>query len=296
MVKRFLAIGECMVEMSATGAGTFRLGFAGDTFNTAWHARRLLPPVWQVGFLSAVGDDDMSDRMLAFMETEGIDTTHVARISGHAPGLYLIELAGGERRFSYWRDTSAARQLADDAERVERAVAEAHAIYFSGITLAILPPDGRGRLLSALERARARGATIAFDSNIRPRLWSDQGTMRAAIRAAARVSTVALPTVPDETELFAERDAAAVAARYLGDGAAEVVVRAGAGPALAVWEGGEARIAPECVAQVIDTTGAGDSFNGAYLAARLCRKSPEEAVRLGHRTAARVIGGYGALV
>jgi 2-dehydro-3-deoxygluconokinase len=292
----FLSIGECMVEMAATANGLFRQGFAGDTFNTAWYARRALGPDWTVGYVSAVGDDGVSARMLEFMGSEGIDTSRVVRVSGRTPGLYLIELREGERSFVYWRDMSAARTLADDEARLAAAVAGARAIYFSGITLAILAPDARARLLAVLAHAKARGAMVVFDSNIRPPLWPDEATMRAAIRAAGRVTTLALPTVPDETLLFREEGARGVAARYLADGADEVVVRAGSGPALIVWSGGEAQVLPSHALQPVDTTGAGDSFNGAYIAARLQGDAPQDAARKAHATAARVISAYGALV
>jgi 2-dehydro-3-deoxygluconokinase len=296
MTKCFVAIGECMVEMAATGNGLFRQGFAGDTFNTAWYARRALGPDWSVGYVTAVGDDDISARMVDFMQAEGIDTSRIQRLAGRTPGLYLIELKDGERSFVYWRETSAGRALADDVQAIEAALAGADAIYFSGITLAILVPDARARLLAALARARERGAMVAFDSNIRHRLWPDTATTREAIRAAARVVTLALPTVPDETALFGETDAAAVAARYAADGAGEVVVRAGADPALVVWPAGRALIAPTATVAPVDTTGAGDSFNGTYIAARLSGHAPEEATRLAHAKAGRVIASYGALV
>ncbi len=295
-MKRFLAIGECMVELAATGDGQFRQGFAGDTFNTAWYARRALGPDWAVGYFTAVGDDSVSRRMLAFMADQGIDTGRIRRLTGRRPGLYLIELTNGERSFVYWRETSAACALADDEPALEAAVAEADAVYFSGITLAILAPQARARLLSVLARAKARGAMVAFDSNIRSRLWPDEAAMRAAIRAAARVATLALPTVPDETALFAEADASVTAARYSADGVPEVVVRAGADPALVVWPAGRILVAPEKAVTPVDTTGAGDSFNGTYIAARLTGEGPERAAQEAHATAARVIGAYGALV
>jgi 2-dehydro-3-deoxygluconokinase len=292
----FLSIGECMVEMAATANGLFRQGFAGDTFNTAWYARRALGPDWTVGYVSAVGDDGVSTRMLEFMTGEGIDISRVTRVSGRAPGLYLIELRDGERSFVYWRDKSAARTLADDEARLAAAVTGASAIYFSGIALAILAPEARTRLHGVLGHAKARGAMVVFDSNIRPRLWPDEATLRAAIRAAARVTTLALPTVPDETSLFREEGAQDVAARYRADGADEVVVRAGSGPALILWPGGEVQVPPARALQAVDTTGAGDSFNGAYIAARLQGDGPEDAARKAHATAGRVISAYGALV
>jgi 2-dehydro-3-deoxygluconokinase len=296
MTKCLLSIGECMVEMAAAGAGAFRQGFAGDTFNTAWYARRVLGPDWQVSYFTAVGDDAVSTRMLAFMEEQGVETAHVRRIKGRMPGLYLIDLHDGERSFTYWRETSAARALADDRAALTRAVDGADAIYFSGVTLAILVPDRRRDLLSVLSQAKARGALVGFDSNLRPSLWQDASEMRAAIRAAAKASTLALPTVPDEAELFQEPDAESVARRYLEDGVSEVVVKAGADPALIVWPEGRCLVAPETKIVPVDTTGAGDSFNGAYIAARLDGDPPDAAARRAHATAGRVIQAYGALV
>jgi hypothetical protein len=75
---RILSIGECMVELAPLGEGTCRQGFAGDTFNMASYLARLLTADWQVDYLTAVGDDAMSARMIGVMQTQGIGTHHVA--------------------------------------------------------------------------------------------------------------------------------------------------------------------------------------------------------------------------
>ena len=106
-----LSIGEAMVELSrAKGgdAGLWRLGIAGDTLNAAWYLRRLLPQDWRVGYFSRVGTGEFSDRMLAFLAEEGIESAHVGRDPAREIGLYAIALRDGERSFSYWRDSSAA--------------------------------------------------------------------------------------------------------------------------------------------------------------------------------------------
>lgn len=296
MTRRFLSIGECMVEMAMAGDGLYRQGFAGDTFNTAWYARRVLGPDWQVSYFTAVGDETLSRRMLAFMEQQQVSTRYIRQLTNRTPGLYMISLNNGERSFSYWRDSSAAKALADDEAALAAAIGEADAVYFSGITLAILDPAARHRLLVQLSLARSRGKLVAFDSNIRLRLWPDRDELRSAIRAAARVASVALPTVPDEPDLFAESGHEDVARRYRDDGLAELVVKAGAGDALVIWPEGRAYIPPERNITPVDTTGAGDSFNGAYLAARLAGDTPLAAVRKAHLTAARVIQAHGALV
>lgn len=295
-MRRLVCIGECMVELAALGDGLFRQGFAGDTFNTAWYARRALGPDWTVSYFTAVGDDRVSARMLDFMAGQGIETSHVRKLAGRAPGLYMIDLDHGERSFTYWRDTSAAKLLADDETTLAAAVDGADAVYFSGITLAILAPDARARLLGVMADAKRRGALVGFDSNIRLRLWPSQDELREAIRQAAGVITLGLPTVPDESDLFAEGGSEDVANRYAAAGVPEIVVRAGSGPALAVWPEGRAVIAPGEIVTPVDTTGAGDSFNGSYMAARLQGDDPVTAVRKAHATAARVIRSHGALV
>ncbi len=296
MTKTLLSIGECMVELAQTGEGTYRQGFAGDTFNMAWHARRALDSSWDVQYFTAVGDDDFSSRMLAFMAQEGIGTRNIARLARRAPGLYMISLTNGERSFTYWREASAARSLADDVGRLEAAVGAADAIFFSGITLAILPAAARQSFLLVMARAKAEGKFVAFDSNIRQRLWNSASELRQAIGDAAQAAVLALPTGEDEYQLFEDRDAEAVARRYRHWGVAEVVVKCGPEPAIISHGGNIQRIGPAAKVVPVDTTGAGDSFNGAYIAARLGGDGPDAAAQRAHANATRVIQAYGALV
>lgn len=294
---RFVSIGECMVEMAPSGSeGQFRLGYAGDTLNTAWYARRLLPTEWQVEYLTAVGSDLISDRMVDFIADAGIDTSHIVRSADRTVGLYLIELNNGERSFAYWRSQSAARQLADDAARLGSAVHGATAIYLSGITLAILDGDGRETLMRALDDARASGSVVIFDPNLRPRLWPDVAAMCAAITEAARHSDIVLPSYEDEASYFGDADLEATARRYAKEGADLVVVKNGAGQIATFSDDTLLLHDPVEVAEVVDTTAAGDSFNAGFLAAHLAGATLEEAISAGCAIAGRVIGARGALV
>lgn len=296
----FLAIGECMVEMAPEADGRYVMGFAGDTLNTAWYARRLLPATgsggWRVGYLSAVGSDAISDRMIGFLAGAGIDTRHVARRTDRSVGLYLIQLDRGERSFAYWRANSAARTLAEDGAALAAALVTARLAYFSGITLAILAEADRARLLAALAEARRAGCTIAFDPNLRPRLWPDSGAMCAAVSAAAAHADIILPSFEDEAAHFGDPDPAAAARRYGAAGAGLVVVKDGAGAITTLAGGDLARHPAVAAAAVVDTTAAGDSFNAGFLAAHLTGAGLAAAVEAGAGLAARVIGQRGALV
>ena len=292
-VNRILSIGECMVEIAPRArAGSFALGYAGDTFNTAWYAARALPG-WQVDYLTAVGTDAVSDRMLGFMQAAGIGTGHIQRLPDRTVGLYLIDVTDGERRFSYWRDASAARMLAADASRLVRALDGARLAYYSGITLAILPPADRRRLLTALAGYRARGGKVAFDPNLRSRLWSDTDTMRQEVSLAAAAADIVLPSFEDEAQWFGDAAPTATLARYRAE---VVVVKNGRRSIHARIDGGHLRHEPAQDVRAVDTTAAGDSFNAGFLAAYLTGSAPAAALAAGAVLAARVIGGRGALV
>lgn len=296
MAGRFVSVGECMIELSGGAGGQYRMGFAGDTLNTAWYARARLPADWRVDYVTALGDDAYSGEMRAFLNGHGIGTDHIQTIAGRRPGLYMIRQQDGDRHFTYWRDMSAAKLMADDPAALTAAFAGASLVYFSGITLAILAPRARGRLLKAIVAARNAGATVAFDPNARPALWKSLPVMGGLTTVAAWISDIVLPTFPDDRGVFGDATPEETAERYLALGVREVVVKDGANPAVLATAELRESIAPEPGAVMVDATGAGDSFNGAYLAARLTGAAPAEAVRAAHRVARVVIGHPGALV
>ena len=294
---RVVSIGECMVEIGpAEEPGLYRMGFAGDTFNTAWYLRRRLPSDWTVDYVSAVGTDAASDSMIAFMEGAGIGTSHVARLPDATVGLYLIDLKDGERSFSYWRGQSAAKRLAEDEARLRAALSGAALAYLSGITLAILPPADRARLLTMLEEFRGSGGRVAFDPNLRLRLWPSPPAMAEAVTEAARHADIALPSFEDDAGAFGDADPETCARRYAALGAGEVVVKNGAGRMAALVDGASHAHDPVPATAVVDTTAAGDSFNAGYLASRLAGGTVRQALAAGSTLAARVVGGRGALV
>ncbi len=291
----FATIGECMIELSAGKDQLWRMGFAGDTFNTAWYARAILPPKSGVAYVTALGDDPFSGEMRKSIARAGIATDRIREVPGLRPGLYAITLKNAERAFTYWRDASAARHLADDAAWLSQALSGAGMLYFSGITLGILSPVARRRLLKAIAAKRAAGTMIAFDPNFRPVLWPDSKAARAAMEAAYAVADIALPTFPDEKSLFGDRRIEDTERRMADAGVREFVIKNGDKPVLVFGDGLHGRVPPSAPKRIVDTTGAGDSFCGAYLAARLIGLDPLSAGKLGNRVAAEVIGVHGAL-
>lgn len=291
-----VSIGECMVEFFDRGDGLWQRGFAGDTLNVAWALRALLPAEIPVDYLTRVGRDGVSQAMLDFIADAGIGTGSITRDLDRSVGLYTIATdAKGERSFSYWRDNSAARGLAGDAAHLHRSLTGARLVYLSGITAAIVGAQGREALLDALFQARAQGALVAFDPNYRARLWDSAEAMRNFIRRIAGLADILLPTFDDEAAGFGDTTPAATAARLTGWGCGEVVVKNGSKPTLLCTATGATEHPPASEGTPVDTTGAGDGFNGGYLAARLTGHAPERAVQVAQAVAARVITRRGAL-
>ncbi len=295
--KLFLSAGECMIEMSSLGGSEFHLGFAGDTLNTAWYARACLPAQdWDVSYFTRIGTDSFSAKMKDFLNRNGIGTAYIEEDAQRQAGLYLIEVENGERHFTYWRNQSAARLLAVNQTLLAKAFSDADIIYFSAITLAILCPEQRAVFISHLRDAACAGKTVVFDTNIRPRLWESHDILRETIMQAAAVSQIILPSFDDEAAMFGDRSLEDCAARYRAAGAQVVVVKNGGGTMLVADANGMRQITDIEPLKPVDTTGAGDSFNGGFLAALLSGKDIETAVKAGHAVAAQVVMQRGALI
>lgn len=287
---RILSLGEMMVELSGIGDGLWRQGFAGDTFNTAWYLAGLRPR-WRVAYGTRLGQCAMSEAALAAIVEAGINADWITRDPKRTIGLYMIALQNGERSFSYWRSDSAARHLADDEAWLTAACDAADVIYLSGITLAILDPAARKRLLDTL-----RGRRVVFDPNIRPRLWEDARTLRNTLTDAAALAEICVPSFDDEAAAFGDTSPEVTATRYAAVGATEVIVKNGSGPLAVLSRGQKLAACASRAVSPVDTTGAGDSFNAGFLAARLDGADAVSAVTAGQALAALVVQHRGALV
>jgi 2-dehydro-3-deoxygluconokinase len=287
-------IGECMIELKQAGSGLYSRGFGGDTLNTAVYLARLGVAV---DYITALGDDPLSDEMIALWQAEGVGTAKVARLKGKLPGIYLIATDDkGERRFFHWRESAAARSLLDlaETEGLLQSLGGYDLVYLSAISLSIYTESGRGRLLAALREARASGTRIAFDTNFRARGWPDLDIARRVFGEAFETSDIALASTEDLLPLYANESAEALLAKIPSP---EVVLKLSEPASILRVGDTSRRIEAEPVtAPVVDTTAAGDSFAAAYLAARLAGAAPEEAARAGHRLAGVVVCHPGAII
>lgn len=289
-----ISIGECMVELRPVADGHLRRGFAGDAYNTAVYMKRAAPDL-DVAFLTATGDDVLSDSMVAAWRDEGVSDRLVFRVPGARPALYLIETnEKGDRKFHYWRGETPARQW------LRRLVAAGGAdvlnaaplVYVSGISLAILTPDDRATAIALLGGLKTR---LAFDPNIRPALWPSLDEARHSFEAMAAHAAILLPSRQDYELMYGINDPAAQIELTARLTKAEIALTCDEDGCLVRSRDVTCALPTKAVA-VVDTSGAGDSFNGAYLAARLKGAAPNEAANAGLAMAARVVAQPGAII
>ncbi|MCP5412283.1 MAG: sugar kinase [Alphaproteobacteria bacterium] len=289
-----ISIGECMVELRPVADGHLRRGFAGDAYNTAVYLKRSAPDI-DVAFLTATGDDVLSDSMIETWRAEGISDRLTFRIPGARPALYLIETnEKGDRKFHYWRSETPAKQwlrqllAAGGADLLDPA----DLVYVSGISLAILNHADRQAAIELLGSLKTR---VAFDPNIRPALWKSMDEARHAFEAMTRLAAIVLPSRQDYELMYDISDPNAQIEFTAGLTEGEIALTCDEEGCLLRVDDSIQAMPTQAVA-VVDTSGAGDSFNGAYLAARLGGASPQDAARAGLAMAAKVVAQPGAVI
>lgn len=282
-----------MIELREEADGRLSRGYGGDTFNTAVYLARLGT---RTDYITALGDDSWSDELIAAWNAEGVGTERVLRLPGRLPGLYIIQTdSKGERRFSYWRETAAARLLfqASEAESVINAIDTYDLVYLSGISLSLYGDDGCKRLFDVLRDARSKGRRVAFDTNFRPRGWPDPDIARAAFRQAFEHADIILASTEDLDLLFGS---SGVDELLAFPNRAEIVLKFPDLTCRVLSQGEDIVVPGKPADDVVDTTAAGDSFAAAYLNARLSNESPQSAAAAGHRLAGQVVRYRGAII
>jgi 2-dehydro-3-deoxygluconokinase len=293
-MNRVASIGECMIELKQAPGGLYSRGYGGDTLNTAIYLARL---DIDVDYVTALGDDSLSDEMLAGWATEGVGTSRVARLTGKLPGIYMIQTDDlGDRRFFHWRENSAARSLMDlpETDDILDSLAAYDVVYLSAITLSIFGAQGRAKLIGAIHRARKHGVRVAFDTNFRIRGWPDPDIARAVFDEAFAASDIVLASAEDLLPLYPYETDERLLERIP---CSEVVLKRLAPASIVRSVGVAHEVRAEPVTRpVVDTTAAGDSFSAAYIAARLAGAEPVEAAQAGHRLGGVVVCYPGAII
>ena len=284
-----LGIGEALVELNQPKNGApFVQGFGGDTSNAMIAAARLGA---DAAYFTAVGADRFGQALTELWLNEGVDASRIVVNGGAHTGLYFVTHGAQGHEFSYMRAGSAASRVSE-ADLPDGRIRAAKILHVSGISQAI-SSSAADAVFAAIDIARDAKRLVSYDPNLRLKLWPLRRA-RAIIHEAMRSCDVALPGLDDGRALTGRSDADAIVDFYLRLGAPVVVLKLGKEGAIAATPRRRERIVGYSVAAV-DATGAGDCFDGAFLAEYVQRGDPFAAARFANVAAALSTLGYGAV-
>lgn len=284
-----IALGEPLVELNRPrGALHYAIGCGGDVSNVAVAAARQGA---SAGMATAVGDDEFGRFLLDLWRREGVDAAAVRTHPAAPTGIYFVTHTEAGHAFSYRREGSAA-SLFGPEDLPRDAIGAARVLHASGISQAI-SANAADAVFEAMSVARAAGTLVSYDTNLRQKLWP-LARARAVIHEAMTGVDIALPGLDDARHLVGSEDPDTIVDRYLGFGARIVALKLGAAGCLIATPERRLRLAPLAV-EAVDATGAGDTFDGAYLAEYLRSGDPFRAGAYANVAAALSTRGYGAV-
>src|SRR5260370_34062156 len=286
-----VSLGEPLIEFNRPKEGDGRAwlqGFGGDSQNVAIAAARQGA---SAGYLTSVGQDWMGDAFFELWRSEGVDASRVTRHPTAPTGVSFVTHTATGHKFDYLRKNSAA-SLMQPANLAADYIAGAKFFHLSAIGQAI-SDSARQTCDAAIAAARAAGVKVSYDSNLRLRLW-DLDTARKTIHATFARCDIALPSLDDSQQLTGLAEPDAIADFYLDLGTPLVALKMGSEGALVASRDRRIRI-PAHRVKAVDATGAGDTFDGTFLARLLEGDDLEAAARYANVAAALSATGYGAV-
>lgn len=281
------AIGEPMVEFNQTRPGEphYLQGYGGDTSNMIVAAARSGA---RTSYFTRLGDDAFGRMFLELWRREGVDAGAVAIEPKAFTAAYFVTHSAQGHQFSYLRAGSAASRMRPE----ELPALKAGCVHASGISMAISASAAR-TVLAAFRAAKARGAKVSFDANLRLNLWT-LGEARAGIAAAVALADYFFPSLEDASALSGKEDPQDILRWAHALGARTVFLKLGA-EGVIVSDGARQEHIKGIEVQAVDATGAGDCFCGAALARLAAGDSVFEAARYANAAAALATTGYGAV-
>jgi len=295
-MKRVAVIGECMVEYQ-NKKNLYKQTFGGDTFNCSVYLRKVFKQC-HVEYITVVGEDDISKKMISFMHQHNIKTSYIDKIKDKNPGLYILDFINQNRSISYWRGDSAARELllTRSINRIANELLEYDLIYFSAVTLAVMSEEGRNNLFRILKKARAMGAKVAFDPKYKKSLYDSSDVARKIYEKAIHYCDIFLPKLSDETALWGELDTYSLIQKAKEAGCTEIVIKCGKEEVVYYNDNYTKTVKLSKTKNTVDKTGASDAFNGVYLANRLKNNDIEKSIKKAKKMVDKVIMCKGAIL
>ena len=291
MILDVLCLGEPLLEFNQIKEGnkkTYSFGYGGDTSNTAISIAR---QGMSVGFISKVGKDQFGWELLELWKREKVDYSHVS-IHPEAPtGIYFVTHDADGHHFTYYRSGSAACQMTP-LDLPKDDLSQTRILHLSAITQAISVSSCE-TAFAAIFQARKNGVKVSYDTNLRLKLWS-LDRARDVINRTVPMCDVIMPSLEEATSLTGLVDPVEITDYFFELGAKLVVLKQGSHGAR-VSDGKENLNIPGHKVKAIDATGAGDTFDGAFLSEWIRKDDPFSAAEYANAAAALSTTNYGAV-
>jgi len=290
-----LAIGRSSIDLYAHQIGvpmtevtSFDAYVGGCPTNISVGTRRL---GLKSALLTAVGQDQVGDFVLAFLEREGIETRFIPRKPKHRTSAVILTIMPPDRfPLTYYREGCADRELTCDDVRAA-PVAESAIVVVSGTGLTHEP--SRSATLFAVDRARTAGRDVFLDLDYRPDQWGSRAEYAETVRRLSSRSTIVVGTEDEVIAAADDNDLPRAIDAVLASGPETLIVKRGADGASICSRGGAPREVPSFPIEVLNVLGAGDAFASGLIWG-LRRGLPlERAVRMGNAVGAIVVTRHG---
>ncbi len=289
------SIGEAMIEISNIKNSLYNQSFAGDTLN---FCNYLDKKKLNAFFLSAIGKSEINQSLLNFVKSKNISTKYIKQINQFEVGLYLIKNKdNGEKQFFYWRDESAAKQYFNNIDflNLYKELKNFDYIYFSGITLSIIHTSKLNNFIKLLKLLKSKKIKIVFDFNIRPSRWNKKN-LNIFLDSVLKFVDICFLSGEDMNYWKNKNDIKSYEQIVRKYKLKHSIFRKNAKFTYVFLNKTRYVFRNKLLKKVVDTSGAGDGFNAAYLSNFIVNNDPLLAIKAGSSLGSKIVMKKGAIV
>ena len=289
------SIGEVMIEISNTKNRSYNQSFAGDTLN---FCNYLDKKKLNAFFLSAIGKSEINQSLLDFVKSKNISTKYIKQINQFEIGLYLIKNKdNGEKQFFYWRDESAAKHYFNNIDflNLYKELKNFDYIYFSGITLSIIHISKLSNFIKLLNLLKSKKIKIVFDFNIRPSRWNKKN-LNNFLDSVLKYVDICFLSGEDMNYWKNKNNIKSYEQIVRKYKLKHSIFRKNAKFTYVFLNKTRYVFKNKLLKTVVDTSGAGDGFNAAYLSNFIVNNDPVLALKAGSSLGSKIVMKKGAIV
>ncbi|MDC3186878.1 PfkB family carbohydrate kinase [Pelagibacteraceae bacterium] len=289
------SIGEAMIEISNIKNSLYNQSFAGDTLN---FCNYLDKKKLNAFFLSAIGKSEINQSLLDFVKSKNISTKYIKQINQFEIGLYLIKNKdNGEKQFFYWRDESAAKQYFNNIDflNLYKELKNFDYIYFSGITLSIIHISKLNNFIKLLNLLKSKKIKIVFDFNIRPSRWNKKN-LNIFLDTVLKFVDICFLSGEDMNYWKNKNNIKSYEQIVRKYKLKHSIFRKNAKFTYVFLNKTSYVFKNKLLKTVVDTSGAGDGFNAAYLSNFIVNNDPVLALKAGSSLGSKIVMKKGAIV